>query len=78
LRFVLTTAMLFVSVWVIGFHVAIPIYVFAYLMVYGGVRWWVALLCAAFFEAFMVVAYDIVIRQAWPEPLIRLPFVPHR
>lgn len=78
LRFVLTTMALFVGIWMVGFHVAVPIYVFTYLMIYGGVRWWVALLCAAFFEAFMVVAYDIVIRQAWPEPVIQLPFIPRR
>jgi hypothetical protein len=73
LRFVLTTAAFFIAIWLVGFHVAVPIYMVLYLTVYGKVRWWAALLSAAGFLIFMVVAYDIVIRSVWPEPVIRLP-----
>lgn len=76
LRFVLTTGALFAGVWLIGFHVAVPIYVVAYLIVYGRMSWWGAALCALGFELFMVIMYDVVIRQAWPEPVIKLPFLP--
>ena len=77
-RFVLTTGGLFLGVWIIGFHVAVPIYMVAYLIIYGKMPWWGAALCALGFEAFMIVMYDMIIRQAWPEPLIKLPFIPTR
>jgi hypothetical protein len=73
LRFVLTTAAFFAAIWLIGFHVAVPIYMVLYLIIYGKVRWWAALLWAVGFLLFMIVAYDIVIRSSWPEPVIRLP-----
>jgi hypothetical protein len=73
LRFVLTTGTLFAAIWLIGFHVAVPIYMVLYLMIYGKLRWWAAGLWALGFLVFMVVAYDIVIRSTWPEPVIRLP-----
>jgi hypothetical protein len=71
LRFVLTTAAFFAAIWLIGFHVAVPIYMVLYLTVYGKVRWWAAVLAAVGFQIFMIVAYDIVIRTTWPEPVIR-------
>jgi hypothetical protein len=73
LRFVGTTAAFFVAIWLIGFHVAVPLYMLLYLIVYGKVRWWAAVLSAAGFLLFMIVAYDIVIRDTWPEPVIKLP-----
>jgi hypothetical protein len=76
LRFILTTAALFIGVWLIGFHITIPTYVFVYLITYGQVRWWWALVAALSFEAFMVVAYDVVTRQAWPDTFIVIPFLP--
>lgn len=76
LRFVITTAALFVGVWLIGFHIAIPVYVFLYLITFGKTRWWWALIAAASFEAFMILAYDVVTRQAWPDTFIVIPFLP--
>jgi hypothetical protein len=73
LRFVLSTAAFFVGIWWIGFHVAVPIYMVLYLIIYGKVRWWAAVLSAIGFLIFMIVAYDIVIRSTWPEPVVRLP-----
>jgi hypothetical protein len=68
-RFVSTTTALFLGCWLIGFHTAIPLYVFGYLVVWGKVRWYWALLAAACFVAYMVVAYDVAIHAQWPEPL---------
>lgn len=73
LRFVLTTAAFFAAIWLIGFHVTVPIYMVLYMIIYGKVRWWAAVLTALGFLLFMIVAYDIVIRSTWPEPVIRLP-----
>jgi hypothetical protein len=69
LRFVLSTTALFLGCWLIGFHSAIPLYVFGYLVVWGKVRWYWALAAAAFFVAYMVIAYDLAIHAQWPEPL---------
>jgi hypothetical protein len=73
LRFVLTTAGLFLGIWLIGFHIAVPIYMVLYLRIYGGVRWWVAVLAALGFLSFMVLAYDVALRETWPEPQIYIP-----
>jgi tripartite tricarboxylate transporter TctB family protein len=73
LRFVGTTAAFFVGIWLIGFHLAVPLYMMLYLIIFGKLRWWIAALSALGFLVFMIVAYDIVIRDTWPEPLIRLP-----
>jgi hypothetical protein len=68
-RFVLTTLGLFAGCWLLGFHTAIPLYVFTYLFVWGHLRWYWCLLAAASFEAYMLVAYDLAIHAQWPEPL---------
>jgi hypothetical protein len=73
LRFILTTVGLFVGCWLIGFHSAIPLYVFAYLVKWGNVRWYWALAAAAFFEAYMLVAYDLTIQALWPVPALIWP-----
>ena len=44
-----------------------------YLRIYGGVRWWVAVLAALGFLSFMVLAYDVALRETWPEPQIYIP-----
>lgn len=64
------TAALVVGVWAVGFHVAVPIYVFLWLWRLGGVRWWMALLAAAAFVLLLVGLYDQVIRVTWHETLI--------
>jgi hypothetical protein len=69
LRFVLSTAALFLGCWLIGFHTAVPVYVFAYLVLWAKVRWYWAVGAAAFFVAYMVLAYDVAIQAQWPEPL---------
>ena len=68
-RFVLTTVGLFLGCWLIGFHTAIPLYLFGYLMVWGKVRWYWAVATAVFFEAYMLFAYDLAIHAQWPEPI---------
>lgn len=76
LRLVLATTGMFLGAWVVGFHIAVPVYVFGYLVLWGGVRWYWALATGAFYLAYMVVAYDIAVRAQWPEPLI--PLLPSR
>jgi hypothetical protein len=72
LRVVLSTAAFFVAILVFGFHISVPVYVFAYLFVWGKLRWYWALLAAVLFEAYIVAAYDTAIRAHWPDPLIKI------
>lgn len=69
LRFVLTTVALYVGCWLIGFHSAIPLYVFGYLAIWGRVPWYWCLAAAVAFELYMVLPYDLAIHATWPEPL---------
>jgi hypothetical protein len=68
-RFIGTTLALFIGCWLIGFHSAVPLYVLGYLVIWGKLRWYWALLAAVAFEAYMLVAYDLAIHAQWPEPL---------
>lgn len=70
LRFLLSTVALFAGVWLVGFHVALPLYIFGYLVRYAEVRWWVALVWAAGFEAVLLGLYDRVINTSWNDPLL--------
>jgi hypothetical protein len=72
LRVVVSTAALFAGVLVFGFHVTVPVYVFAYLVLWGRVPWYWALAAALAFEAYIVLAYDTAIRAHWPEPIVKL------
>lgn len=53
----------------IGFHLALPAFVIAYVRRYGG-PWISALILAAVVEAFLVLAFDMLISVLWPAPLL--------
>lgn len=71
LRFFGSTAALFLGVWLLGFHIALPLYVFLYLFVYGRVQWWWALVAALSFEAVLIGLYDHVLHISWNEPIVK-------
>ena len=65
-----TTAALVAAIWLIGFQIALPAYVFLYLLIFGHVRWWVAL---GWMIAFLVLIYgffDLIIYIPWIDPVI--------
>ena len=65
-----TTFGLVLAIWLIGFQVALPAYVFLYLFIFGNVRWWVAL---GWFVVFLVLIYgffDLVIHIPWIDPVL--------
>jgi len=70
IRFLASMAGLFLGIWLVGFHVALPLYVFGYLLRYGQVRWWVALAIALSFEAVLIGLYDRVLHSVWNEPVL--------
>jgi TctA family transporter len=70
LRVVGSLAALLAGVWLLGFHVTIPLYLLVYCTVFGGMRWWSALMVAAGFEIFIVGVYDLLVHVVWNEPLL--------
>ncbi|MEE8518419.1 MAG: hypothetical protein V3S98_04780 [Dehalococcoidia bacterium] len=70
LRMVATTTGLFVGIWLFGFHLAIPVYVFTMLATLGRVRWWRALFIALSMVALMIVAYDVLLNTPWNDPVV--------
>ncbi len=65
-----TTVGVVAGVWIIGFQIAVPAYVWLYLKVFGGVRWWVATLWAIAFLALIYGFFDLVIHIAWIDPVL--------
>jgi hypothetical protein len=61
---------LYLSIWVFGFHVALPVAMFLYLFVYGRVGWIASIAVALFFLALIIGVYDTVLHVSWHEPLI--------
>jgi TctA family transporter len=57
------------SIWVIGFQITVPLYIFLYLWVFGQTRWWQALIGSALFVVILYAFFDSVIHVTWPEPI---------
>jgi len=60
---------LFFAIHLIGFPVALPLFVFLYIKVYGG-SWWTAVVLAALTWGFLHGIYDYLLHVPWPKPLI--------
>ena len=64
------TALMYVAIWVLGVHIALPGMLFLYLIYYGRAGWlWSAGLALAFL-ALIVGFYDWGVHIVWPEPLL--------
>ncbi len=63
-----TTAGLLFGVWVLGFHVAIPLYTILYLIILGKVRWYWTVPAAAFFLAVIIFIYGQLLLAEWNIP----------
>ena len=61
---------LWVGIWLVGFHIAVPIYLFSQLKLFGDNRWWSAALVALVGLALIVGVYDELLRVSWHEPLL--------
>ena len=73
IQLISTTVGLLVGLWLLGYHVGVPLYVATYLLVYGKVKWWIALGAVLFFETVIVVVYDNILLSAWNRPIVQ-PF----
>lgn len=54
---------------IIGFPLAVPVFVFSYTKVYGG-GWLLAALLAALSWGFVYLLFDTLLHVPWPEPLL--------
>ncbi|MQF86315.1 MAG: tripartite tricarboxylate transporter permease [SAR202 cluster bacterium] len=69
-----TTVGLIFAIYLIGFQIAVPTYVFLFLKLFGKVRWWVALLWSIFFLVLIYGFFDLVIHIAWIDPALENVF----
>ena len=65
-----TTGALVAAIWLVGFQIALPTYVFLYLLIFGRVRWWVALFWMVAFLVLIYGFFDLVIYIPWIDPVI--------
>jgi hypothetical protein len=70
LRIFVAIGLLYGGIWILGFHIAVPLWVFCYVYWFGKVRLVTAALLAALFLAFMVGVYDLTLESYWNEPLL--------
>ena len=61
------TGLMYVAIWLIGVHVALPGMLFLYLMYYGRAGWLASAGIALAFLALIVGFYDFALHIVWPE-----------
>jgi hypothetical protein len=66
------TALMYVAIWFIGIHVALPGMLFLYLMYYGRAGWLASAGIALAFLALIVGFYDFALHIVWPESIFPL------
>ena len=66
------TAVMYVAIWLIGVHVALPGMLFLYLMYYGRAGWLASAGIALAFLALIVGFYDFALHIVWPESIFPL------
>jgi hypothetical protein len=66
-----STGALLVGCWVLGFHIAVPAYTIAYLIVFGKVKWYWTIFPAVFFEIIIVGIYGYILLSEWGTPVAR-------
>ena len=63
------TALMYVAIWLIGVHIALPLMLFLYLMYYGRAGWLGSAGVALAFLALIVGFYDYALHIVWPESI---------
>lgn len=61
---------LLAGVWLVSFHVAVPVYLVVYLRSFAKTSWRLALGIAAAFELIIVVFYGLIVHVPWGESLV--------
>jgi hypothetical protein len=58
------------GIWMLGFHVAAPAYLYSQLVIYGEVKKWIAGLAAGVCLVVIVVVYDRLAETTWNDPVL--------
>ena len=69
IRYIAAVAALFLSVWFVGFHIALPVWVMTYLFLFARVKPIIILIIGAAFEGLLLGVHDFIIDVPWPEPV---------
>lgn len=72
-RFLSITGMLLIllaGIWLIGWHITLPVWTFAYLLIFAKVKVWQAALGGIFFLAVIIGVYDALFDTLWNDPVL--------
>ena len=64
---------LFLSIWIIGFILSVPLFLLLYLSVQAGESWKISVSYTVVMLVFMVGVFEMVLHIPWPEGLINAP-----
>jgi len=59
------------AIWALGFLIAVPSFIFLYILFQAGERWWIATVTAFLMGLFQYVLFDRIIHTNWPEGAIQ-------
>ena len=62
--------LLLLGVWLIGWHVTLPLWTFAYLLIFAKVKVWQAALGGIFFLAVIIGVYGALFDTLWNDPVL--------
>jgi TctA family transporter len=69
-RISLFTVALYLGIWLFGFHLALPLLVFFYLLKYGRAGWIWSVFTALIFAVLIIGVFDWTLHVPWHEPLL--------
>jgi hypothetical protein len=58
------------GIWLLGFHIAAPLYLYFQMVLYGGVKKWVAALGGILCLIIIVLVYDELAETTWNDPIL--------
>jgi hypothetical protein len=65
---------LYLAIWLVGFHIALPAGILFYVRVYGNVGWVGSIVLALAFLGLLIGVYDHLLNATWHEPPLLLWF----
>ena len=65
-----STVGLVAGIWLIGFQIALPLYVLLYLLVFGRTKWWIGVGWAVVFLVLIYGFFDLIIHIPWIDPVL--------
>jgi ABC-type amino acid transport system permease subunit len=70
IRIFVAIGVLYGGIWILGFHITLPLWIFGYMYWFGKVRLVWAALIGLLFLGFIVGIYDMLLGAYWNEPLL--------